>query len=293
MASFTFTAVDLLALVARLLAYAGALGSIGAVFFLRAFEALLTSEEVRFIRRYALVLLVVALTASLLVPYSVVAVLNGRGLGGGFDGELWTMVVTTPVGESVGVRLLGLAVLALGLFLPSLRPVAAIAGGFVVAQSFGLVGHVRDDQHRVALHGLLVIHLLGIGFWIGSLWPLLRLAKAGDQIRIAEIMVRFGELAAIAVGLLIVAGCGLAWVLLEDLGRLVSTGYGRVLLAKLVAVSLLLALAALNKTRLVPALAAGDVAASLRLQRSIRMEIAVVVLLLVVTAVLTSAFAPL
>ena len=290
--SLTLSAVDLLQLAAKAVSYASALGAFGAIAFLHLFDERLQPGERRLFRGFAAVLLAAAVLASLAMLFGTVALLNGMGLAGGFDGALWSMVATTPVGDSVWIRLAGLAILALGLLLPGPPLVPAVLGGVVVAASFGFVGHVRDDPYRVALQALLVLHLLGIGFWIGSLWPLMKLAGREDLPRVAGIMERFGKLAVFVVGSLVVAGLGLAWLLLGDPTRLVTTGYGRLLLLKLLLVGLLLGLAALNKLRLTPALAADRAGAALSLQRSIRLEIALVVLLLAVTALLTAGFSP-
>ena len=285
--SLAFSAVDLLQLLAKVVSYASALGAFGAIVFLHVFDERLQPPERRLFRGYTVSLLAAAVLASLAMLFGTVALLNGMGLAGGFDGELWSMVAATPVGDSVWIRLAGLAILALGLLLPGPPLVAGVLGGVAVAASFGFVGHVRDDAYRVVLHALLVLHLLGIGFWIGSLWPLVKLAGREDLPRVAEIMERFGKIAVFVVALLVVAGLGLAWLLLGDPTRLVTTGYGRILLLKL-----LLGLAALNKLRLTPALTAGRAGAALNLQRSIRLEVALVVLLLAVTALLTAGFSP-
>jgi putative copper resistance protein D len=64
------------------------------------------------------------------------------------------------------------------------------------------------------------------------------------------------------------------------------------LFAKLTLVGLLLALAALNKLRLSPRLAAGDLAAAQALRRSIAAEAWLAALIVAVTAVMTATGAP-
>jgi putative copper export protein len=61
---------------------------------------------------------------------------------------------------------------------------------------------------------------------------------------------------------------------------------------KLVLFSLLMALAAWNKWRLTPALAAGDARAALALQRSISAEIILIAVVLSLTATLTTLYSP-
>ena len=64
-------------------------------------------------------------------------------------------------------------------------------------------------------------------------------------------------MAIVTVTALVVAGGVLAWVEVGSLGALVSTAYGRLLLTKLALVGAVLAAAAYNRTRLVPALLDG------------------------------------
>ncbi|WP_299625404.1 copper resistance D family protein [Pelagibius sp.] len=292
MTGLAFSAVEVLQLVAKILAYAGSLGAVGALAFIEAFRDLLRDGDLPPLHLYAAVLLLAGLLASLLMLFGTVAMLNGLGLIGGFDWELWGLIAKTPAGDSVWIRVAGLLVLLAGLLSVRLRRLAVVLGGLCVAASFGLVGHVQDEPQSLLLQGLLVLHLLGVGLWIGSLWPLLSLARVGEQPRVARIMARFGRLAVVFVGTLLAAGVALAWLLLEDIGHLAATPYGRLLLIKIGLVTLLLGLAALNKLRLVPALAAGERSASLRLRRSIRLEITMVLLILTATGLLTTAFSP-
>jgi copper transport protein len=94
----------------------------------------------------------------------------------------------------------------------------------------------------------LFLHGLCVTFWVGSLLPLcasLRSSPADGE------LARFSRAAPYAVALLAGSGLWLAAVQLGRLDALWSTGYGRVLACKLVAVSVLLMLAAANRYRLV------------------------------------------
>ena len=103
---------------------------------------------------------------------------------------------------------------------------------------------------------------------------------------------QFGVIAAYAVGLLVAAGVTLSWLLSGSLSALFGTAYGWALLAKVALVTGLLGFAAFNKWRLVPALRSGDGMATAALRRSISAEMAVVVLILLVTATITSLTTP-
>ena len=72
------------------------------------------------------------------------------------------------------------------------------------------------------------------------------------------IVQRFSALAVPAVGLMVLAGLILSVVQLESPAALLTTGYGRIFLAKMAAVLCLLGLAALNRQRLTPMLSRKD-----------------------------------
>jgi copper transport protein len=130
-------------------------------------------------------------------------------------------------------------------------------------------------------------HTIPIAFWIGSFWPLQEVLRtAGDGA--ADIVRRFSRLAVLMVALLAIAGLSMAAALVQTPEALIAREYGQILLIKLSTVALLLALAAVNKWRLTPALAAGAVSARRRLAWSIRSEMAVAAAILCVTAVLSA-----
>src|SRR5206468_8223473 len=101
-------------------------------------------------------------------------------------------------------------------------------------------------------------HLVAVGAWIGGLaWLLAGLRGRGHDEQVAAV-VSFSRLAVVAVAVVAVTGLARA---IDELGspqRLLSTGFGRTLLAKAALVAILLAVAASNRYRNVPALAAGS-----------------------------------
>ena len=83
----------------------------------------------------------------------------------------------------------------------------------------------------------------------------------------------------------------MAFMLAPDVSVL-RRPYGELLAAKVIGFGLLLGLAALNKWRWVPALAAGETAARAALRRSIATEYALIAAVLSITAVLTAFYSP-
>jgi putative copper export protein/mono/diheme cytochrome c family protein len=108
-----------------------------------------------------------------------------------------------------------------------------------------------------------VTHLLGTGIWVGSLVflaLLLRVANREDGADARPYAVlaarRFSGAALIAMLVLMASGTLNAIVQVESIAALVGTPHGRLLLAKLAVLVPILLLAALNRTRLLPALPA-------------------------------------
>ena len=147
----------------------------------------------------------------------------------------------------LGLLILLLACLA---FLPAgrlggwrLGGICATAGGALALQPW--LGHAGAAGGRAGeiLPWAELVHLLGAALWLGGL-PALRLALG----RIAEpgpMVHRFAAVALAAV--LAIAGSGAVqgWYLVGGIGRLTDTGYGRIVLLKMVlfAAALILALA--------------------------------------------------
>jgi copper transport protein len=148
-------------------------------------------------------------------------------------------------------------------------------------------GHGMTAAPRWLAIAAMALHAVTIGFWAGSLWPLLRCLDR-PAAEAAQTVARFSKRAVAAVATLVVAGLVLAILQLGGtVAALASTPYGQLLLLKLALVALVLCLAAYNKLRLTPALAHGEAQAAERLARSIRLEIAGIGLIVAVTALLS------
>jgi len=222
--------------------------------------------------------------------------LGGGTLASAMDPMLLGIVFDSAQGRRTMLAVAGLLLLQ-GLLLDRgrwgrLGLACSLIGVALVLLAFVQVGHTRGDP-RWLLGGLLMVHLAMAAFWLAALLPLYRLAAGGEgSPEPGRILARFGRVAAGAVGLLVAAGVVLGWLLAGGWGPLLTTGYGQVLVGKVSLVSFLLALAALNKWRLVPAFERGDAGAGRRLRRSIRLEIVLVMAVLLVTAFLTAATSP-
>ncbi|MFS4581024.1 copper resistance D family protein [Phaeobacter sp. C3_T13_0] len=274
------------AILAKLMLYMGVSGSVGLVIIKSAFVDLVSPISDR-IRLQAALLAVGALAVAVLA-----FMLRGAALTGGADGmvdpEMLGVLWQTPVGGALVYRIAGLALIILGLFIPSVGQWIALTGGLVALWSFAQIGHVPALEATGA-RLLLLLHLLGVAFWIGILGPLHTLSRQPEFLADAATLGhRFGQAALVIVPTLILAGLLMAWMLLGDLRALVTSGYGLTLLIKLVLVFVVLTLAAANKLRFVPAMQAGDDKAARHLARSIEIEAMAILVALAVTATLTT-----
>ena len=83
-----------------------------------------------------------------------------------------------------------------------------------------------------------------------------RRASPPEPVPAAELVARFSGAALVAVVLVAAAGAAMAWPLVGRPAALVGTSYGRTLLVKLAAVGVVVLIAAYNRYRLVPAIVA-------------------------------------
>ena len=224
------------------------------------------------------------------------AFLGGGTVASAFDPFLLAVIFESAQGNRILLAVSGLVLLHAALLergrIGFAAPVLGLLGAVLVLLAFVQVGHTRDEP-RWLLGGLLLLHLAAVAFWIAALIPLHRLARsANDDRATARLLAQFGRIAVGFVGLLLVAGAVLGWMLLGGLQPLLTTGYGQVLVVKLLLVATLLAVAAWNKWRLVPAFERGDATARARLRRSIRIEMLLVLAILLVTALMTTTSSP-
>jgi copper resistance protein D len=286
---------DAAVVTARAVTYAATLAASGGVFFLLYSHVLLDSFCAGRIRRLIRLLVFIAALAGAAMILTTAASMSGDA-GGLADVGLARMILQAGEGRASLVRLIGLALI--GASLTARRSPAAVAllGSVAAATSFAWVGHVHSLVSVLRGAWLpalaIVVHLLGVAFWLGALIPLLMVAGDSDMSRIAAITARFGTAALVVVGALLAAGAGLLCLLLGDVSELWGDDYGRLVLTKILLFACLLALAALNHFRLTPRLFAYDGGALRALKKSIMAEMSVAGCVLVVTAAMTTLTGP-
>ncbi|MGB3246523.1 MAG: CopD family protein [Sulfitobacter sp.] len=218
--------------------------------------------------------------------------LRGANLTGDASGmtdpEMLGLLWSTPVGTALSFRVAGLALLILGLVLGRAGRWLSVLGGIMAIWSFDHVGHV-SGRDTTLLDIALTVHLIAVALWIGILSPLKRLAKKQETWPVAaDVGHQFGLVASVTVPMLILAGGYMSYILVGSFDALVNTGYGQALIVKVTFVAGLLALAAANKLRFIPGLRANDPKAAGHLAKSITIEWIVVLIILAITAILTT-----
>lgn len=282
--------VDLVSVVIRALGFIALFQAVGTVLFVAMFGDLLQSSlvDIKNTARTSAWLAVV-----LIALYQLLGAARMTGEFAGM-GE-WSMQVlsfSSNLGVANEIRLLGLLLLAFtAARAGTAASVVAVTAATVVVMSFIITGHTASNPQRWLLAPLLILHLWVVAFWFGSLGPLLQLSSREMNPVAAAVIARFSNIATWLVPGMAAAGVVTAMVLLPNASALYAP-YGLLLLTKILGFAVLLGLAAYNKWRLGPAIAAGNNSAMQSFRRSVTLEIVLICAVLIVTAILTSFFSP-
>lgn len=292
----------------RLLGFAGLLVLAGLSVFLAFLWP--TGARERRVRRVlwtAWAALATGATSGLLAqgPYAV-----GLGLSALTDGSLLREVLETDGGRAIAVRL-GLLVLAAVALVsvgawgshaprrsPSLLALAFLSGP--LAGTFALAGHANAGDLRSVATAVDALHLVAVSVWIGGLVALALLLRRLD---LRTVLPRWSRVATGAVVVMVATGSFASWREVRSLDAVLTTDYGRLLVAKLLLVVTMLALAwgardlvrrrytrqvvHASTTLLEPErVVAVEQADRRRLRRSVLLEAGIAAVVVVVTAVL-------
>ena len=282
-----FGAWDGAGVAVKALVYAATLCAAGGVFFDLYNGLLLSLVHRHRVRRWVSACVGVAIVMSA-IRLVVLAGSMDESTAGMFDASMIGMVLQGGEARATGVRLVGLALIGGGLC--SAR--RAMTTTWSPGGSFAWIGHAWAARNGGLSIALLGVHLMCVAVWVGALMPLFLVGHDGEIDTFAAIARRFGNLAVSAVVLLLLAGALLLCTLLAHVAQLWTTDYGRLVSVKLAGAGALLAAAAWNKLRLTPRLQEHDRPAMIELLRSITVEMLLAVLILGVTATMTSWVGP-
>jgi putative copper resistance protein D len=166
------------------------------------------------------------------------------------------------------------------------RPAALLGLSAVAAEAWLTHGGAMPGVVGDVLLWSMVVHLIAGAAWLGAL-PALYCALRGWAGPAAELARRFSPVGGACVAALTVTAGIQSWLLIGSIPAFWATPYGRAALAKFLLLVGLIALAALNRFRLTPALPASRAA----LARSVAVETALGLCVLLAAGALLQ-FAP-
>ncbi|GAB3164272.1 copper resistance protein CopC [Myceligenerans halotolerans] len=261
-------------------------------------------RRIQRVRRWALLVAGVALAAA--VPLTA-AWQAGAGLGAVADPATWAAGIMSDTAAAGALGLTGLVVATLaapraGRETRAVRSAGLALGGSALALgALLLVGHTRTFGPPWLVLAADVLHVSAGAVWLGGVVGLaLVLAPSAllEPRRAAVTVARFSALGAWLVLALALTGVTLGWRILGTVDALVGTAYGRSLLVKTALALCVVAIAAWNRYRLVPAAAVAErgpaaagspgAVARRRLGRTVAAEAVLLGLVLAVTGVLVS-----
>jgi copper transport protein len=205
-------------------------------------------------------------------------------LGSLFTAAPWKAAMVTSLFESLLIAA-GAMIAAIVALRSHVAGTAAMLSAFAligVGLSLASSGHAATAPPQWLARPTVFLHGVSVACWIGALVPLTAMARK-PMSALLPVLHRFSRFAVPVVGVLVLTGFTLAIVQLQSFRALIETRYGIILSIKLALVMVLLGLAALNRFRLTPALAA-DFANKKPLLRSILAECVIVVGILAVVA---------
>tara|TARA_R110001592_G_C13092660_1_gene743533 strand:- start:182 stop:1084 length:903 start_codon:yes stop_codon:yes gene_type:complete len=230
-----------------------------------------------------------------------VGAFSEAGISGMFDADMVSFLWQSDVGESVVWRLIAFTTLGVALFFGNLNVKYetfslkhAISTLFYVATilffaySFTFIGHSADIGG--VAKWLIGFHIMTMAWWVGALYPLWLSCKLLQPPALYKLMCLFGQIAMVMVGLLIVCGISLLFLVFATPVELLTTQYGQAMLLKLVFVAFILLIAAYHKYHLVEEVQAEAICH--KLQKSIKNEMIIALIILTITAVLSSVLGP-
>ncbi|WP_445946495.1 copper resistance D family protein [Shewanella sp.] len=225
------------------------------------------------------------------------------GLQGMLGQQMLLFIWQTPVGDALAWRLAGFSLALLGsrwlfhsgLGLSRIANALLMVSVIVLGASFSLIGH--STEMNIWAQGLIALHILVIGSWLGSFYPLWHMCSDTALSDLKHTMDKFGQLGIVIVSLVLATGGALVWMLFNHPMELIDSDYGRAILLKLSLIMVILLIAALHKFILVPRLDSpqssdAEHSARIKLKRSIATEAVIGALILSVTVMLSSLLGP-
>jgi copper resistance protein D len=222
-----------------------------------------------------------------------------NGWVGMLDSHMHSLLWFSAIGETVNWRTAGFSIAMVASFIALYSSqnigwlvwAMLLSAGLLLAYSFSILGHTSNLN--VLYQGLITLHVLAIGSWIGSLYLLWRYCLTLNLSLLKGLMEKFGQLAMGVVMLVAISGGAVLLQFIDSPQDLLKSNYGVAMSIKLSLVLVILFIAARHKFILVPNLKNKDEkTATQKLRNSIALEMFIAALILASTAILSSFFGP-
>jgi putative copper export protein len=178
--------------------------------------------------------------------------MSAMELAGGWDGALGLAGLVFEMQQtSIFASASAVCLLAAGAVFRSRMLLAC--GAILAALAFGLTGHARSQEMPWLAAGVVVLHVVLAGFWASApitLWPI----NSRSPVELAARNRRFGQVAIIAVPVLLIGGAVLAWMFSGGVEGLTSSAYGAMIAIKAICAMVALGIGAWNRLVLAEAL---------------------------------------
>jgi putative copper resistance protein D len=172
--------------------------------------------------------------------------------GAGTDLNVWDVAMGGALGrlQMLVAVLAALATLAYVLARSTVLACWGLAFAGLGTLSLGLVGHAGASLDHINAVNAMAVHLVAVTVWAGGLLAIALLAPRMDDAVLATVVRRYSPWALAAVIALALSGLISAGIRLSGWGDLITTGYGRVVLAKTIGLLALALLGAQQRRRL-------------------------------------------
>ena len=164
------------------------------------------------------------------------------------------------------------------------KSIANLVFSSLLLSPFIFSGHFYDSNIIFTL--LILIHILCVSFWVGSLYPLYLCSSPklnNNVIHVKELMEKFGNIAALFIASLVISGGILFYYNTNEIASIFTSNYHIGFLIKFLSVVVILSIACLHKFILVKNL--NDKKSLEKLNKSIFMETIVAIIIIVISTI--------
>jgi len=276
--------LELFAALAKFCIYAASFAAAGV-----AFAGLTLGERLGAVREAQPRLIALSAAGMLLATLASAVILIFR-LGGQVDGPTLSAIAETPAGPGIALQLVGGALLLGFCRATGVYRIGLLGGGVCALASFGVNGH--SASFGILPGAIAFPHVCAASWWLGSVLLLREAGGLTAQAELASLVRRFSSFALAVVGMLALCGIVLTLTLIDFSRTEWLTPYAQALALKIVLAVLLLGIAAYNRLRITPQLAASDGHGVRALGQTIGIELGVFAGVFLATAWLTTFNSP-